>query len=245
MTPQEFREARELLGLQQKELAAAFGMDGPDTIQNWEQGRRVVPFPGVFRLAFRQLAEQLAERRGAMAMARQREIEVYTCCGRRGITITVETDEFAGEAWRLARCLVTTHPRRRDNGVIVESLLTNLELSEREGWDAERLAKTRRMYPDWETKYPHIDWKFGPFHIWPDHRNGPHNDPDPERLRLLAMAYLQREAERITEANSTVRAAGDYSVRLLREGNDESCVILPDEQREGDVAAMMRALFGD
>lgn len=48
MTPDEFQKRRKKLGLTQAELALA--LDRPiDTIQNWEQGRRAIPAPGILR----------------------------------------------------------------------------------------------------------------------------------------------------------------------------------------------------
>ena len=48
MTGEELRIRRERLGISQAQLAIA--LQRPlDSIQNWEQGRRAIPMPGVLR----------------------------------------------------------------------------------------------------------------------------------------------------------------------------------------------------
>lgn len=175
--------------------------------------------------------------------SRIRDIELWSCCGGRAITVDINADELSGEAWRLARCLVTTDTRRRDNGVRVQSLRPNLELARAQGWPETRVASTMATYPDWAETLPIIDWRFRSLHIWPDH-HGPHPDPDPERLRLLALSYLQDESRRIADAGGTVISSGDWSVRLAPNGWGEDIVCLPDEQAEARVEKITRALFG-
>ncbi len=176
--------------------------------------------------------------------SRNRVIELWSCCGQRPIEVTINADELTGEAWRLVRCLSTNNLRKKDNGVFVQSRSTNLQLAEAEGWSESRIETTRRMYLDWESGRPFIDWKFRGFHIWPDHKNGPHSDPDPEALRLKALAYIQSEADRITKAGGTTIASGTWNVRLLPEGYGEEVVLLPDEQAEANREHTLRALFG-
>lgn len=178
--------------------------------------------------------------------SRPREIALWTCCGSRTLTVTINPDELSGEAWRLARCLQTTSRRTRDNGVLVMSRRTEERHAQAEGWDPEHLDRVRRMYGDrWTQRRPIIDWQFEALHIWPDHKEGPHPNPDPEALRLLALGYLQREARRIAAAGGTVMARGDLSVRLLPAGWGEEIVVLPDERAEGWRARILDSLLGN
>lgn len=179
--------------------------------------------------------------------SRTREIDLWTCCGRRTVTVSINADELSGEAWRLARCLLTTSHRVRDNGVRVQSLKTNEELAVAEGWTPDQIAKAKSFAGDralWADVKPTIDWQFNGFHVWPDHRNGPHPDPEPEAIHLRALVYLQREATRITQSGGTVITSGDRSVRLLAEGFGEDIVIAPDEQAEAETQRIIDALFG-
>lgn len=175
-----------------------------------------------------------------------RIIGLYTCCGNRAVAVNVNPDQLAGEAWRLARCLVTTDYRHRESGVLVRSTQTNRELAQAAGWTPERVTQAARMCGRyWGDSHPVIDWRFRAFHVWPDHRNGPHPDPDAEALGYHALAYLQREAGRIVDAGGTVVAAGDFSVCLAADsGYGENTVLLPDEQAEAELERGLDALFG-
>lgn len=176
--------------------------------------------------------------------SREREIELWSCCTCKGIPVIVNADELTGEAWRLARCLITTSHRVRDNGVRVTARRTNLEMARSEGWPEEKIANYCRVFgAQWSEAHPTIDWRFRPFHVWPDHRNGAYT-LDTETLRLKALSYLQNEVARIVKAGGTVVSSGDYAVRLLSEGYGEEIVLLPDEQAEGEMEHQLRALFG-
>ncbi len=173
-----------------------------------------------------------------------KSIEFWSCCGPRAITVTVDPDMLSDEAWRLARCLRTTNLRRRDSGVLVRSLRTNLELAAAAGWGAERISGIQTMNGDWANAQPIIVWQCRPLHVWPDHRHGPHADPDPERLGLLTLAHLQREAAGITSSGGTVIAAGDRSIRLAATGTGPGAILLGDDQEDELRFRQITALFG-
>lgn len=178
--------------------------------------------------------------------SRTREITVYNHPTGQLIRVEINPDELTGEAWRLARCLTTTNLRTSDNGVRVQSLKTNAELARAEGWQNQRAgdetpeeteARVRRAFGDWVDQHQVIDWQFRAMHY--------RGDPaDSEMLHLKVLAYLQSEAERITEAGGTVIASGDWGVRLLPEGYGEEIVLIPDEEAEVRLEQIDRALFG-
>src|SRR5262245_14623319 len=117
--------------------------------------------------------KHILARKGEQPMTRQREIELFTCCGSRTVAVTIDVEGLSGEAWRLARCLLTTNHRRRDNGVLVESLRTNLEHAQAEGWTEQRVYDTVAVYgAEWAEDRPVIDWRFQPLHLWPNHKDG-------------------------------------------------------------------------
>lgn len=165
----------------------------------------------------------------------------FFCCPTCGIKeIQIDPSSFKGEAWRLARVLRSTVHRDEDEGVIAQSLHTNLDLARAEGWSEKQIARTSSMHDTWATTRPRIDWKLSPL-CRPGHHVGPITDP--ETLTLLASAWIQNEAARIITAQGTVVARGDLGV-ILTSGDDESCVLLPDEQNEAEVTRMLDALFG-
>lgn len=212
-----------------------------------------------------------------MSADKTRSIRFYTCCGRRTLTVDVRLNDLSGEAWRLARCLISTG--WREEGVRTQALRSRAEWCRVEGWahyfarsfgpnsvggrsEAELETQLRRVYGDaWADGHTVIDWRFEALHIWPNHKNGPHPDPEPETMRLRVLAYLQREAERITLSGGTVIAAGDWSIQLLtpqevapfaermaRGGLSatwgEHLVVPPNEQGEAEIERVQRALFG-
>lgn len=70
MTGEELRTRRERLGLSQSQLAVALHRS-VDTIQNWEQGRRAIEWPGVLRFLLEALDRERtmygADREGFIA----------------------------------------------------------------------------------------------------------------------------------------------------------------------------------
>lgn len=172
-----------------------------------------------------------------------RDIELYSCCIQRSITVSVNVDNFEGEAWRLARVLKTTSYKVRDNGVAVISLHTNLELAMKE-WEPEKLRRVLKAYGgEWGGRKPVIDWKFSPLH-WVSHSKRPINIPETQILDQIVFDWFNNEALRIREAGGTVYAAGDRSIAIVPGVATEEGVVYPNEQLDAETQRMLRALFG-
>lgn len=207
----------------------------------------------------------------------QRKIDFWTCCGRRTIPITIDIDRFTDEAWRLARCLDSTSYRSGGpGGVRVQSCLTRAERLTRRtdgfGWqehirqgasEAEAEAIARQVFGnDHYDEATIIDWRFRTaFHVWPDHRNGPHPDPSPDDLLKLAETWIETEGDTIRCRGGTVVATSDWNVRLLSPNEiapwvlqcvaaglsptwGDHVVVPVDEQMEAQYERIDRALFG-